>query len=78
MYQAFGHLLYIGEKADDVVLSERYNRRNGLSSIAKAWRYKYLLTQLAAEEKYVGFAEQLAMYLSRFTLFGATDQRGRV
>jgi hypothetical protein len=78
MYHAFGHLLYIREKADDGVLSERHNRRNGLSSIAKAWRYKHLLTRLAAEEKYVGFAEQLAMYLSRFTLFGATDQRDRV
>jgi hypothetical protein len=70
---AFGYLLFIRAK-----LSESYNRQNGLSSIAKAWKYKHTLTELAKVGKYVCFAEQLAMYLSRFTHFGATDQRDRL
>ncbi len=75
---AFGHLLYIQASREDGTLSASYNQRSGLCSIAKAWEYKHLLTQLAEEKKYVGFAEQLAMYLSRFTEFGVTDQRDRV
>jgi hypothetical protein len=76
--RAFGHLIYIREKPTDGTLSQSFTRRNGLTSIEKAWKYKQLLTELAAEGKYVSFAEQLAMYLSRFTYFGTTDQRDRV
>ncbi len=78
MSTAFGHLLYIRASREDGTLWDSYNQQNGLCSIAKAWKYKNLLTQLAREKKYVGFAEQLAMYLSRFTQFGTTDQRDRV
>jgi len=78
MSGAFGNLLYIRGSQEDGVLSDSYNRLNGLCSIAKAWQYKHRLMELAKEEKYVGFAEQLAMYLSRFTQFGTTDQRDRL
>jgi hypothetical protein len=78
MSTAFGHLLYIRGSGEDGVLSDSYSKLNGLCSIAKAWKYKHLLSLLSVEDKFVGFAEQLAMYLSRFTQFGATDQRDRI
>ncbi|KAL2133225.1 hypothetical protein VTI74DRAFT_2734 [Chaetomium olivicolor] len=77
MSRAFGHILYIRDKSDGIQ-TERFHRPNGLSSIEKAWKYKYLLTRLVEEEKYVDFAEQLAMLLSRFTYFGTTDPRDRI
>ncbi|KAJ4288783.1 hypothetical protein N0V88_007319 [Collariella sp. IMI 366227] len=77
MARAFGYTIYIREKADGMQ-TERLHRENGLCSITKAWRYKHLLTRSTEEQKYVGFAEQLAMLLSRFTYFGATDPRDRI
>lgn len=76
--RAFGRLLYNRASLPDGTLSDSYGAPNGLSSIAKAWNYKHLLTLLAAEAKYVSFGEQLAIHLSRFTQFGATDQRDRI
>lgn len=78
MAGAFGHLLYIRGSQEDGMLPHSYTRQNGLCSIEKAWQYKHRLTELTQEGKYVGFAEQLAMYLSRFTQFGTTDQRDRL
>ncbi len=75
---AFGRLLYNRAPRPDGTLSDSYGAPNGLCSISKAWNYKHQLTLLAGEAKYVGFGEQLAMYLSRFTQFGATDQRDRI
>lgn len=78
MYHAFKQNRFIRKNPRKGALAERLSGGSGLHSIAQAWGYKHALTQLAAEEKYVSFAEQLAMLLSRFTFFGATDPRDRI
>ncbi|KAK4097724.1 HET-domain-containing protein [Parathielavia hyrcaniae] len=78
MYNAFHHARYIRPRGNDSVLAERLSCRSGLYSIAQAWNNKMALTRFASQDEYFSLAKQLALSLSLFTLFGATDPRDRI